>query len=195
MKLYTIYALICCSWMMTGCQSSPQPTVDTRTPGYKPVSLLSSCDKLTPNYTVTRKNAYPYYKCVVDTKKKYNQYSEALEIETDNRRLLLAKEYSSGKWSDSEYAELNQQIGNSYTETRIGSLQREHQQEVRAQEAINAQRAQAASNALLYAGSQMQQNYYNQQLLNQNQQAINRMNRPVTTNCNSLGNSVNCTSY
>jgi hypothetical protein len=44
--------------------------------------------------------------------------------------------------------------------------------------------AQAFSNAM-----------YQQQLLNQNQQMINNRNRPVTTNCNRFGNSVNCTSY
>jgi hypothetical protein len=36
---------------------------------------------------------------------------------------------------------------------------------------------------------------YQQQLINQNQQMINNANRPVTTNCNSFGNSVNCRSY
>ncbi len=59
-------------------------------------------------------------------------------------------------------------------------LNAEHRQET----AQRAAAAQAFSNAM-----------YQQQLLNQNQQAINAANRPVTTNCNRFGNSVNCTSY
>lgn len=59
-------------------------------------------------------------------------------------------------------------------------LRAEHQQEMQQRAAA----AQAFSNAM-----------YQQQLLNQNQQMINNMNRPVMTNCNRFGNSVNCTSY
>jgi hypothetical protein len=59
-------------------------------------------------------------------------------------------------------------------------LRAEHQQEMQQRAAA----AQAFSNAM-----------YQQQLLNQNQQMINNINRPVTTNCNRFGNSVNCTSY
>jgi hypothetical protein len=41
----------------------------------------------------------------------------------------------------------------------------------------------------------MQQSLYQQQLLANQRAAINAANRPVTTNCNAFGSSVNCTSY
>ena len=36
---------------------------------------------------------------------------------------------------------------------------------------------------------------YQQQILRQNQQLINAINRPVITDCSRFGNSINCTSY
>jgi len=41
----------------------------------------------------------------------------------------------------------------------------------------------------------LQQTLYQQQLLRQNQQAINAARQPVRTNCNAWGNSINCRSY
>ena len=52
-------------------------------------------------------------------------------------------------------------------------------------ELLNRQRAAAA----------MQQWSYQQQLLLQNQQLINSVNRPIMTNCNYIGNSINCLSH
>lgn len=181
--------------VLSSCQATHQPTIDTTTPGYKPVSFLSNCNKLTPNYEVNRKNAYSYYKCVADTKKKYNLSESRLETELDHKRMLLAQEYSSGKLTNIEFQKLNEQIGNNYTTTRIESLQEEERQKVQQDQTVNAQRTQAFGNALMAVGNQLQQNYYQQQYLNQNQQIINKMNRPVTTNCNSIGGMTNCSTY
>ena len=59
-------------------------------------------------------------------------------------------------------------------------LNASHQQEM----AQRAAAAEAFSNTM-----------YQQQLLNQNQQMINSVNRPVMTNCTHMGFSTNCTSY
>ena len=45
------------------------------------------------------------------------------------------------------------------------------------------------------AAATMQQWSYQQQLLEQNRKLLNSANSPTTTNCRSLGNTINCTSY
>lgn len=45
------------------------------------------------------------------------------------------------------------------------------------------------------AARSLQQWSYQQQLLQQNQQMINSINRPTTTNCRYVDSTINCTSY
>ncbi len=69
---------------LIGCQSNHQSTIDTTTPNYKQTSILSRCDKITPNYEITRKNALPYYKCVLETKTKYGSATDTIDIDLGN---------------------------------------------------------------------------------------------------------------
>ena len=72
--------------------------------------------------------------------------------------------------------EKSQQVGKEMT----AELQQEHQAEMAQRQAVASAFAQAAHN---FAEQQNQQ------------QMINAINRPRTTDCNSFGNSVSCTSY
>jgi hypothetical protein len=71
---------------------------------------------------------------------------------------------------------LEQQVGKEMT----AELQQEHQAEMAQRQAVASAFAQAAHNFA---------EQHNQQ------QMINAINRPRTTDCNSFGNSVSCTSY
>jgi hypothetical protein len=101
----------------------------------------------------------------------------------DENLLQLAK----GKESWGDYvvrakAIADENIAKRLTASREidAGLNASHQQEM----AGRAAAAQAFSNSMAQ-----------QQMINQNQQMLNNANRPVTTNCNRFGNSVNCTSY
>lgn len=180
---------------LIGCQSNHQPTVDTTTPNYKHTSILSRCNKITPNYEITRKNALPYYKCVLETKTKYGSAADNMDIDLDKKRYELAKEYAAGKITDAEFQSYNSDLGNRWTENRIQELNQENQRQQAAADAADSQRRQAA--AYLIGSGALNRSYTAPQIYQPVpvRPTVPPIPRPITTNCNSMGNSTNCTTF
>lgn len=88
------------------------------------------------------------------------------------------------------YGEANRKssaLANDFIARYQGALA-ELDRELQASHQAELAHRQAAGQALLQWSAQ-------QQALQQNQQLINTINRPVMTNCTRMGNTVNCTSY
>lgn len=107
------------------------------------------------------------------------QVTMTMEQGAQNIALLLAKLYA-GDITFGEYNELRMKNA-SEARSRLA----DYDQSIRREQQAEADRRQTNANNAL-------QNLNNQLLL---QQQINNANRPRTTNCQRLGNQVNCTTY
>jgi hypothetical protein len=151
---------------------------NTSKPTEQQVALLLDYhrDQLSPCRKVTLQafaNVHPAFVAIVA-----QSYAES----DASYARLVRREISWGGFASDSYARLQATKANVSQMGRQldGELAQAHQYEV--------QQRQAALSAL-------SQWAYQQQVVMQNQQMINAMNRPVMTNCRYVGATLNCTSY
>jgi hypothetical protein len=162
---------------------------------------LKECDKLLNGNSFSKKNAFTYQKCVVQAKERFHLFASDFDKAEDYKRLELAEQYSAGKISSAQFnsalADYELQM-NSIRMARANSeastLASQQQASAAANQGLaNAgmtlmaagQRMTPQQRAAILSGTQMPPTY------------VAPVTAPMmrTTNCNAMGNTLNCTSF
>jgi hypothetical protein len=164
---------------------------------------LGKCNKLIKDGKFSRSNAVRYHKCVITAKEKDPRNYLAEDKVEDYKRLELAEQFAANKISDTQFnsrmAEysLERQRAEAVVQNQRQFLQYQRETALAAQQSAEAAQQAQALNAYLGASALMRQNTYQPVYtpIQPIQPLAPRIRAPITTNCNSFGNTTNCSSY
>jgi hypothetical protein len=160
---------------LCGCNSQSAYQAPDQLSAAKPVTyqdVLKRCNDMLDDGKFIKKNAVPFHQCVIDVKGSSYGYADDLDRISDLKRLELARELAKGKITADEFNLKIAEYEAGLESMRIERLNQTVLADSARRQAAAAERgaAAAASNAVRNA-------------------------LPVTTNCNTYGKSVSCTTY